>query len=419
MGSYGRYELIERIGIGGMAEVFRASQRGVAGFERSVAIKRILPHIAADPESIAMFVQEAKLAVQLSHPNIAQTFDLGEVDGSYFIAMEYVDGHSVDTLINRCAELGEPVPQDAICYILSEAAEGLHYAHFAEDSVGRPLGIIHRDVSPQNILLSFGGDVKVIDFGLAKAANRLSQTKDGIVKGKLAYLSPEQAHGKPIDRRSDVFALGVCAWEMLSGKRAFKRETDRETILAVRRGALERLAKHIEIPAALDLVIMRALAKNRDKRYRTALEMRENLRRFSRSTGSRFDRRGLRALMRRLFPERFAAESVDNVIALVTKKPRRRRARRKKQQKADKAARAVSTHEGLDDEITADDLAEPIPLAEGQRPPRELPAPNPLVTVIDDQSGSVPTWEEGTVTEPGAPSIAADTVPGIVLPEDR
>ncbi len=379
MSSYGRYELIERIGIGGMAEVFRACQRGVAGFERAVAIKRILPHIAADPDVISMFVQEAKLAVQLSHPNIAQTFDLGEVDGSYFIAMEYVDGHSVEALLQRCTETGRPLPQDAICYILCEVAEALHYAHFAEDSVGQPLGIIHRDVSPQNILLSFGGDVKVIDFGLAKAANRVSETKEGVVKGKLAYLSPEQAHGKPIDRRTDIFALGICAWEMLSGKRAFKRDNDRETVLAVRAGRLERLAEHTKIPAALDLVVMRALAKNRDKRYRTAREMRENLRRYSRSAGYRFERRDLRALMRSSFPERFAGESVENVIALVKKKPKRRRHR-----------------------------------------PRPRPTGAPTVTLVDGPPEAKPTWEDdtGAQTQPGTPPVQADTVPNIALPEE-
>ncbi len=387
--TFGRYQLIERIGIGGMAEVFRATQKGVAGFERTIAIKRILPQIAADPQVIAMFVEEAKLAVQLSHPNIAQVFDLGEVDGDFFIAMEHVDGHSVETLITRYVEQGRRIPIAAVCHILAETAEALHHAHFAEDAAGRPLGVIHRDVSPQNILLSFNGEVKVIDFGLAKAANRLSQTKDGIVKGKLAYLSPEQAHGKPIDRRSDVFALGICAWEMLTGQRAFKRPDDRETILAVRAGRLERVAQHAEVPAALDLVVMKALSKNRDKRWRTALEMRESLDRFARTAGLRFDRRDLRALMRDAFPERFEGEPVAAAIALVTrKKAKRRRLRR------------------------------PVEPA-----PRSAPPPIPAgETVIEPVPGVTSTlenlWLDGH-TDPGSNAREDDTVPGIVLPEER
>ena len=325
MEKLGRYELIERIGVGGMAEVFQARQRGAAGFERSVAIKRILPEIATDPEIVTMLVEEAKLAVQLSHPSIAQVYDLDEDGGAYFIAMEYVDGRSVEALLARYARSGRRLPIPAVCFILTRVADALHHAHFAENSSGRPLGVIHRDVSPQNILLSFGGDVKVIDFGLAKASDRLSQTKQGIVKGKLAYLSPEQAHGRPVDRRTDVFALGICAWEMLTAKRAFKRDTDRDTVLAVRAGRLERIAAHVEVPAALDLVVMRALSKNRDKRYRTALEFSENLGRFIRTANQRFDRGDLRALMREAFPERFADEPVRDAIALVTKKPRRPR----------------------------------------------------------------------------------------------
>ncbi|MCB9597615.1 MAG: serine/threonine protein kinase [Sandaracinaceae bacterium] len=394
--TFGRYQLIERIGIGGMAEVFRATQRGAAGFERAVAIKRILPQIAADPQVVAMFVEEAKLAVQLAHPNIAQVFDLGEVDGSYFIAMEYVDGHSAETLIQRLVEQGRRLPFDAVCHILCEVAEALHYAHFAEDSAGRPLGIIHRDVSPQNILLSFGGEVKVIDFGLAKAANRLSQTQDGIVKGKLAYLSPEQAHGKTIDRRSDVFALGICAWEMLTGRRAFKRDDDRETVLAVRAGRVERVGEHVPVPPALDLVVMRALAKNRDKRYRTALEMKEHLTRFARTAGLRFERSDLRALMRETFPERFRGEPVADAIALVTRKKAERRRKRRPVSPA-KKAKAPST----------DTVVEPaVPLVRRRPPSREQHA-----------------WDDAE-TDPGtAPPEDAghdeDTVPTIVLPEDR
>ncbi|HEY8427853.1 MAG TPA: serine/threonine-protein kinase [Sandaracinaceae bacterium] len=315
---FGRYELVERIGVGGMAEVFKAVQRGVAGFERVVAIKRILPSIAADPEIVRMFIEEAKLAVQLSHAGIAQVFDLGRVGDAYFIAMEYVEGASLLALWERWTARGARLPLAAVCHIVSQVADALHYAHFAQDGAGRPLGIIHRDVSPGNVLISLGGEVKVIDFGLAKAENRVSQTGDGIVKGKLAYLSPEQAHGRPIDRRSDIFSLGVCAWELLTGRRAFKRDDDRETVLAIRRGAIDPPSRFAPVPPALERIVMRTLAPSLADRYRTALELRDDLEAFVRAAQLPFGKRELAALVRETFPERFAAD--EPAFALVREK---------------------------------------------------------------------------------------------------
>ncbi|MGE0786718.1 MAG: serine/threonine-protein kinase [Sandaracinaceae bacterium] len=303
---FGRYELIERIDIGGMAEVFRARQRGAAGFERVIAVKRILPYIAEDEEMRAMFVQEAKIAVQLNHPNIAQVFDLGQVDDHYFIAMELVEGQSLKALIERWRERGGPVPEDAACHMLVHVAEALHYAHFAEDSQGRPLNVIHRDVSPHNILLSYEGEVKVIDFGLAKAAGRAIQTRDGVVKGKLAYLSPEQAYGKPLDRRSDVFALGICAWEIFTGQRLFKRDDERQTLLAIRNAEIEPVSRYARVAPALEAIVSRALALEPEARFNTALAFREAIEEHQRAAGHRFARREMRALMRSTFPEHFA-----------------------------------------------------------------------------------------------------------------
>ncbi len=315
--TFGRYELLERIDVGGMAEVFKAVHRGVAGFERVVAIKRILPSIAADPDIVRMFVDEAKLAVQLSHAGIAQIFDLGQVDGDYYIAMEYVEGASVLSIWERWVSRGARLPIGAVTWVVGQVADALHYAHFATDALGRPLGIIHRDVSPANVLVSLAGEVKIIDFGLAKAENRVSQTGEGVVKGKLAYLSPEQAHGRAIDRRTDVFSLGVCAWELLTGKRAFKRDDDRQTVLAIRRGLVDPPSRHAPIPAALERVVMRALAPDPDERYGTALELREDLDAFVRAARVSFGRRELGELMRATFPERFEEEPA---IALVQKK---------------------------------------------------------------------------------------------------
>lgn len=383
--SFGRYELIERIDVGGMAEVFKATQRGVAGFSRIVAIKRILPEIAADPEVVRMFVEEAKLAVQLSHPNIAQVFDLGEVDGRYFIAMEHIDGHSARTLWERWNERGKRLPPEAVCHIVGQVAEALHYAHFAQDPTGRPLGVIHRDVSPQNILLAFDGDVKVIDFGLAKAENRASQTRDGVVKGKLAYLSPEQAHGRPIDRRSDLFSLGICAWELLTGRRAFKRDDDRETVLAIRDGRVDPPSRHAVIPSGLEAIVQRLLARDPELRYRTALELREDLDAFAQRRRVEFGRRNLRALMRTTFPERFAQEpGADGVFELVEPKAGRR--------------------------------SVPPP------PPRERRPPPPPTDTVREAASELDTADDA-VDPPTQPSLrehdAADTVPSIHLPEER
>src|SRR3954470_22047433 len=196
-----------------MAEVFKAKATGVEGFERMVAVKRILPSIAEDEEFITMFIDEAKIAVQLTHANVAQIFDLGRVDDSYFIALEYVHGKDLRAIFNRARSRGAPVPIELACYAIMKVCEGLDYAHNKRDAAGDFLHLVHRDVSPQNVLVSYEGEVKIIDFGIAKAAGKAGTTQAGILKGKFGYMSPEQAHGLDIDRQSDVFAVGICLYE--------------------------------------------------------------------------------------------------------------------------------------------------------------------------------------------------------------
>jgi len=213
---FGKYYLLERINVGGMAEIFKAKSFGEAGFERLVAIKRILPSVAEDHEFITMFVDEAKLAGQLTHPNIAQIFELGKVNETYFIALEYVAGRDLRAVFERVKKRNERVPIPMACYCVMKLCEGLDYAHNKKDAAGRNLDLVHRDVSPQNILLSWDGDVKLIDFGIAKAASKSSRTQAGILKGKFGYMSPEQVRGQKVDRRSDVFAAGIVLYELLT-----------------------------------------------------------------------------------------------------------------------------------------------------------------------------------------------------------
>ena len=234
---FGKYYLLERINVGGMAEVFKAKAFGVEGFERLVAVKRILPNIAEDEEFITMFIDEAKIAVQLQHANIAQIFDLGKVEDSYFIALEYVYGKDLRAIFDHLRKVSDRMPTAQVCYVMMQVCEGLDYAHNKRDAQGRDLNLVHRDVSPQNVLVGYEGEIKLVDFGIAKAAGKASKTQAGILKGKFGYMSPEQVRGLPVDRRSDVFAVGICLYELLTGERLF---VGRERLFHAGEGAQRR-----------------------------------------------------------------------------------------------------------------------------------------------------------------------------------
>src|SRR6266849_4808028 len=218
----GKYKLVKLIASGGMAEVYLARQAGAAGFEKLICLKRILPHLARDKQFVDMFLNEARLAAQLDHPNIVSIFDLGEANGNYFIAMEFIDGPSLRAVHKRAAERNELLPIPEIVKIISMAAGGLQYAHDLTDAQGKPLGLVHRDISPDNILVHRNGSAKVVDFGIAKAANSSGATRTGTLKGKVAYMPPEQLRGETLDRRTDVFALGVVLYELLAGRRPWE-----------------------------------------------------------------------------------------------------------------------------------------------------------------------------------------------------
>ena len=262
-----------------MAELYKAKRTGVEGFQKIVAIKKILPHLADDEEFIAMFADEAKLAAQLNHPNIIHIYDLGKIQaGGYFIAMEYVDGRDLRGIQKSAHELGVPLPVPLAVYVASKVASALDYAHRRRDAEGHDLNIVHRDVSPQNILISYEGDIKLCDFGIAKAASKASQTQSGALKGKLQYMSPEQAWGKPIDRRSDLFSLGVVLHELLTGDRLFRGDTDIQVLEKVRNADLSPPSRrNPEVPRNLDNVVLRALAKDPDDRYANASDLLRDL----------------------------------------------------------------------------------------------------------------------------------------------
>lgn len=327
---FGRYQLLERLGEGGMAEVFKAKSFGVEGFEKVLVIKRILPELAKQPRFVDLFVHEAKLAVRLSHANIVQVFDLGRVDHgdreapSYFIAMEYVAGLDLATLLARCRKRNNLVPFGMAVFLTAEVAKALDHAHRRRDEQGRPLGIVHRDISPQNILLSWEGEVKVTDFGIAKARDSLFEedvviSRPGRVHGKLSYTSPEQAEGRPLDSRSDLFSLGTVLYEMLAGNNPFAAPTTRETARRVAAGEyppLELLRP--DTPIALVEIVDRLLRKDVSARFSDAGKVHEHLLGYFYASGERFGSNKLSEFLEPFHSDRpvseFAGALFDNEI---------------------------------------------------------------------------------------------------------
>jgi serine/threonine-protein kinase len=284
----GKYELLRKIAIGGMAEVFLAKAAGPMGFEKTLVVKQILPHLADDPKFVEMFLAEAKLAAQLNHPNVVQIFDFGEAEGHHFLAMEYVDGPNLRALVRRAQELGRPLDPPVVAKIISLACEGLAYAHeFQDPATGQPLGLIHRDVSPDNILISKTGAVKVVDFGIAKAANKTQQTRTGVLKGKLAYMPPEQLRLHPMDLRVDVFALGMVLYELLTGVRPFDAVDEIAIMQAIiYEPFVPAATRRPDTPPALRDAIDKAIEKDREKRYHSCRELQADLERYIVSTGN-------------------------------------------------------------------------------------------------------------------------------------
>ncbi len=364
-GRFGKYRLIDRIAVGGMAEIFLAHQQQEDGQETPVVIKRIRPHLSKHSAFVKMFLNEARLAAQLNHPNVVQIHDLGKIADSYFIAMEYVSGRDMRRVVPKAEALGIPFPLVYAVKIASNVCAGLHHAHTKGDLYGTPLNVVHRDVSPENIVVAFDGSVKILDFGIAKAANQMEQTRNGEIKGKLSYMSPEQCLGKPIDCRSDIFSLGVVLYEWLTGFKLFTGESEAAVMRSITDGKIYAPSYFREdLPERLEVILMKALERDRDKRYQTAAQMQKDLDAFLDAYDFTPTPLHLSNFIKQLFEEELAGEQRRLAV---------------------RAAAAPTSEEALElsDVVSALDTAkgapapepEPPPVADDRTEPRTLAVP--------------------------------------------
>ncbi|MBX3269156.1 MAG: serine/threonine protein kinase [Sandaracinaceae bacterium] len=316
LGDVGPYELLTELAQGGMGRVYLARERGESGFTRLVALKRIHDHLAREKAFVHMFLDEARIASRIQHPHVCTVFDFGRADDAYFIAMEYLRGLPLSEVLR---ELGTRPPSASTqryaiaAHLLSQACEGLHAAHELRDSDGKLLQVVHRDVSPHNLFVGFDGTLRVLDFGIARAVDRISESTTGRVKGKFAYMAPEQALGRPVDRRADVFSVGVVLWELCTLERLFKRDSPAETVLNLVHETTPRPTERVaDVPPELERIAMRALAKDPDERYPTARQMGRALARAAAAIGPPVTAGDIAEFMEQLFPG--APERSQNLL---------------------------------------------------------------------------------------------------------
>jgi eukaryotic-like serine/threonine-protein kinase len=302
--AFGPYDLQRRLARGGMGEIWLAERKGMAGFSKQVVIKTILEENLEEPGVVQMFLDEGRIAANLHHPNIAQTYDLGEVKNTYFIAMEYVHGHDLRDLLLVHLEKGQLIPLNILLRVTAQVCDGLHYAHHWKTPEGLPAGIVHRDISPQNIIITFDGASKIIDFGIARAMAGASKTRTGVIKGKCAYMSPEQVQAESLDGRSDLFSLGVVMYELITGRRLFKRDTEMATLEAVIRTSVPPPTKlDPTVPRPVEELVLKALQRSPKKRFQTAQEMQLAVEEVMQATGLLATSAHLSGFMRKLFSE--------------------------------------------------------------------------------------------------------------------
>ena len=315
-----RYTITERLDHGGMAEVFRGVAESMEGFKKTVAIKRILPNLTKNQKFVSMFLDEARLSLFLQHANIVQVFDISKTpDNAYFLVMEYVDGCNLKALIERQKQKGKRIEIAHTIYLMIECCKALHYAHALEHpETNEPLGIVHRDISPPNILLSKNGEVKLVDFGLAKANSQIESTDPGVVKGKFSYLSPEAASGHEVDHRADVFAVGIILWELFTGRRLFYGETDYQTVELVRQARVPSIAAlNPEIEPELEQVVRKALARDPDERYQNAADLGDALAQYLFSRRMKVTARDIASLVKDTQVEMMRKRSAEPKESLI------------------------------------------------------------------------------------------------------
>lgn len=313
--TFGKYQLLAGLGQGGMADVILAVAKGPAGLHKLSVLKRLRCHLADDPEFVTMLVDEARLAARLNHPNIVHTHEVGEVDGRFFIAMEYLEGQSLARLKRQARRGRTPLPLDLEIRVLADVLAGLHHAHEIVDYGGKPVGLVHRDICPSNVFVTYEGIVKLVDFGIAKAAGRTTETRIGMLKGTLAYMSPEQALSLEIDRRADLFSVGVMLWEALVGRRMWKGFDDVEILRRLMTGDVLRspLELRPDVPLSLDRVCQNALAQHPTNRFQTALEFQNELETYLENCGRRPTHRKLGRVTSQLFE--VERREINSIIA--------------------------------------------------------------------------------------------------------
>jgi serine/threonine protein kinase len=374
-----KYTLLRKLGAGGMAEVFLAKQLGQGGFEKLVVIKRILPHLLEIPDFVDMFLDEARLAADLRHPNVVTVIDVNKTGKTYYILMEFLHGQDVRRLQRKQAQWGEMIPLGHACQVVLDAAAGLHYAHNKSDLNGKPLHIVHRDVSPQNIIVTYEGATKIVDFGIAKAAGQSVHTATGVLKGKYTYMSPEQAQGHHIDQRTDQFALGVVLWELVTMRRLFKRDSEVQTLDAIISSPIPKPSRfRSDLPKQLEELIMTSLEKDRKNRFASCEEMLTAIEDTLSELGIVHSPARLGQFMRRLFADTLAEEASlglirpdgslvpDEVRLPVEEKPSEHEATRAERNKTGVEKQPVSS-----DDKTKKRAAPKRPTEPERRAPRE------------------------------------------------
>jgi len=413
--SFGRYQLLERIAIGGMAEIFRARQSGAMGFEKILVVKRILPHLAVDREFLAMFLDEAKLQATLSHPKIVQVFEFGEVDGQYYIALELVEGVDCLGLLRSCAHKRQRLPVRLAVFIATEVLDALDYAHHKRGADGQPLGVVHRDISPSNIFVSRRGHVKLGDFGIARASveQRAAKTQAGTLKGKYGYMAPEQVIGGTIDGRADVFAVGIVLAEMLMGRRLFTAPNDLDVLLMVRDARLDRLDRHgADIPPPLRAVLDKMLTRDPNERFPSAGAARDALLDFLFEARQRVSAHDLGAFIEELLGDTPPAVEESGLIMMGEDTKARRRAAELQRAAVLRASEEVRAQGGAPSAPMAPSASEPLSIevvppspsdAEEEAPtPAPLPPPPPPT----QSSSSLGTMNPAD----GIPEVAIESV---------